>query len=571
MEYNTRYNYNTNTVLLVDCIDFNLNNNYKALVETNTLPLETITDTLSDIAVRYQLSREYQYTGDITTSTYNQITNNNIPTIKYTTNNKTIFITNGDAVFDNFIDSPNTIKTSVTINDKNTNRTFALSHKDYEDILRQNLPHNQLIEELENMTYKYTGAIGSYAITNQKITSQKVENIINNFNGTFQLSDLYYIAATKMIAYHDLFSEINKINYYVEWNRTSYVTSELFANASKISVNSFNPEMGLIVSGNEILKQQFIMTTSASLSIIESKIIDIIRNRSLNRSVTPTINKILNRTDEDCNLTYIYIDDCLFIVDDETDILLKVNYTSGQIIDYVSDEEYIGHESSDNCPNCNFNENINNESLIIPHEDTENLERTFSTIQAVVDSAIFRILKLPLPFLISEYIFGFSHVHDYKVARECLDNGYLFEYPGYYSLRDVMYDFFTYGDTYVGTQYNLIMKDNNFGKNIMFKKYPQRASLANGFEIKTISDGKRPSNKHRLGNKNKDYVMIQVYTNYPNYGKYNRSNAYYVHRKGNHYVENLTVEETYYYYPEDNALTDLLQFNPEVNKKNDSE
>ena len=110
VEYDTRYNYNTNTVLLVDCIDFNLNNNYKALVETNTLPLETIIDTLSDMAVRYQLSREYQYTGDITTSTYNQITNNNIPTIKYTTNNKTIFITNGDAVYDNFIDSPNTIK-----------------------------------------------------------------------------------------------------------------------------------------------------------------------------------------------------------------------------------------------------------------------------------------------------------------------------------------------------------------------------------------------------------------------------------------------------------------------------
>lgn len=81
----------------------------------------------------------------------------------------------------------------------------------------------------------------------------------------------------------------------------------------------------------------------------------------------------------------------------------------------------------------------------------------------------------------------------------------------------------------------------------------------------------KTSNKHSIGNKNKDYVMIQVYTNYPNYGKYNRSNAYYVHRKGNHYVENLTVEETYYYYPEDNALTDLLQFNPEVNKKNDSE
>ncbi len=238
MEYNTRYNYNTNTVLLVDCIDFNLNNNYKALVETNTLPLETITDTLSDIAVRYQLSREYQYTGDITTSTYNQITNNNIPTIKYTTNNKTIFIVDGNAVYDNFIDSPNTIKKSVTINDKNTNRTFALSHKDYEDILSIQQTHNQTIEQLQNMTYQYTGAIETYTITNKVTTTGDIEEALNtNYSTRIQNT---YLASLFVAYFFDSIADEYQDYYNISYNRTSTITTVCYVNASKIIIHSFN-------------------------------------------------------------------------------------------------------------------------------------------------------------------------------------------------------------------------------------------------------------------------------------------------------------------------------------------
>ncbi|MBR3213579.1 MAG: hypothetical protein IKF79_03585, partial [Methanosphaera sp.] len=35
VEYTTRYNHNNNQILLVDCIDFNKNNNYTAMIETN--------------------------------------------------------------------------------------------------------------------------------------------------------------------------------------------------------------------------------------------------------------------------------------------------------------------------------------------------------------------------------------------------------------------------------------------------------------------------------------------------------------------------------------------------------
>ena len=77
---------------------------------------------LAKAIIRYQLPRQHQYTGDIRTSTYNQITNSNVPTIKYTRNDKEIFAVD-EMVFDNFIYNPNIIKTSVTINVKNTSST----------------------------------------------------------------------------------------------------------------------------------------------------------------------------------------------------------------------------------------------------------------------------------------------------------------------------------------------------------------------------------------------------------------------------------------------------------------
>ena len=356
VEYTTRYNHNNNQILLVDCIYFNKNNNYTAMIETNTLPLESITDTFSDLAVRYQLAREYQYTGDITTSTYNQITNNNIPTIKYTTNNKTIFITNGDAVYDNFIDSPNTIKTSVTINDKNTNRTFALSHKDYEDILRQNLPHNQLIEELQNMTYQYTGAIGSYAIVNKKIHYDEWIEYYNNYqeyNGNL-LSYTAFLISLKTIEFYDEYSNNKQADYNVTWNRTSYITSECYINASKIIINSFNPYMGVALSGRDINKIYFRLETSIKLSIIESEMINIIRNRTGNRRINSTLQIISNKI-ENNNVSYITLDNLIVIYDDENQIAICINLETGLITDYIFDEynEY-GHESYEECPNCMF-------------------------------------------------------------------------------------------------------------------------------------------------------------------------------------------------------------------------
>ena len=201
--------------------------------------------------------------------------NSHIPTIKYTTNNKIIFIVDGDAVYDNFIDSPNTIKTSVTINDKNTNRTFTLSHKDYEDILRQNLPHNQLIEELQNITYQYTGAIESYAIVNKKIHYDEWIEYYNNYqeyNGNL-LSYTAFLISLKTIEFYDEYSNNKQADYNVTWNRTSYITSECYINASKIIINSFNPYMGVTISGRDMNKIYFLLETSSKLSIIDIHLI----------------------------------------------------------------------------------------------------------------------------------------------------------------------------------------------------------------------------------------------------------------------------------------------------------
>ncbi|MDO5826417.1 MAG: hypothetical protein Q4Q22_08545, partial [Methanosphaera sp.] len=356
VEYTTRYNHNTNQILLVDCIDFNKNNNYTAMIETNTLPLESITDTFSDLAVRYQLARQYQYTGDITTSTYNQITNNNIPTIRYTRNNKDIFTVDGEPVFDNFIYNPNIIKTSVTINDKNTDRSFVLSHKDYEDILSIQQTHNQTLEQLQNMTYQYTGAIESYAIVKQIINYDKWVDRFNDyqeFEGDL-LSYTTFLISLKTIEFYDEYSDSKKEDYGVIWNRTSFITMECFINASKIIINSYNPDMGVVVSGRVINKVCFRLETSSKLSIIESELINIIRNRTGNRRVNSTISIIANKI-QSYNVSYVSLDNLIIIYDEEDQMALSIDLETGLITDYVFDEynEY-GHESYEECPNCMF-------------------------------------------------------------------------------------------------------------------------------------------------------------------------------------------------------------------------
>ena len=376
MEYNTRYNYNTNTVLLVDCIDFNLNNNYKALVETNTLPLETITDTLSDIAVRYQLSREYQYTGDITTSTYNQITNNNIPTIKYTTNNKTIFIVDGNAVFDNFIDSPNTIKKSVTINDKTTTRTFTLSHKDYEDILRQNLPHNQLIEQLQNMTYQYTGAIETYTITNKITTTDDIEEALNtNYTTSIQNT---YLASLFVTYFFDSIANEYKNYYNVTYNRTSTITTACYVNASKIIIHSFNPEMGMQIQGEATNKWIYKFTTTSMLNVIEADVINILRNKTGPDKTKSTLEEITESINNDQILTG-RINEYYFIIDPIKNISIYLNINTGQLTDNSKIEDTLLHSSQRECPACEFVNEINQEMYEMWGEETQTIPLTYRT------------------------------------------------------------------------------------------------------------------------------------------------------------------------------------------------
>ena len=347
MEYNTRYNYNTNTVLLVDCIDFNLNNNYKALVETNTLPLETITDTLSDIAVRYQLSREYQYTGDITTSTYNQITNN-----------KTIFIVDGNAVYDNFIDSPNTIKKSVTINDKTTNRTFTLSHKDYEDILRQNLPHNQLIEQLQNMTYQYTGAIETYTITNKITTTDDIEEALNtNYTTSIQNT---YLASLFVTYFFDSIANEYKNYYNVTYNRTSTITTACYVNASKIIIHSFNPEMGMQIQGETINKWIYKFTTTSMLNVIEADVINILRNKTGPDKTKSTLEIIFaNLAENKDNLITGHRGNNYFIIDSLNNVFISVDLSTGLVNDGSVIDDDLFHASNRECEACLFLKEIN--------------------------------------------------------------------------------------------------------------------------------------------------------------------------------------------------------------------
>ena len=358
VEYTTRYNYNTTHILLVDCIDFNLNNNYKALVETNTLPLETITDTLSDIAVRYQLAREYQYTGDITTSTYNQITNNNIPTIKYTTNNKTIFIADGDAVFDNFIDSPNTIKTSVTINDKNTNRTFALSHKDYEDILCIQQTHNQTLTQLQNMTYKYTGAIETYTITN-KITN--VNDIEETLKTNYKISiQNTYLASLFVTYFFDSIANEYQDYYNVTYNRTSTITTVCYVNASKIVIHSFNPDMGMQTQGERINNWFYRFTTTSMLNVIEADVINILRNKTGPDKTKSTLEEITESIKSD-EILIGRINQYYFIIDPNKNISINLNLNTGQLTDNSKIEDTLLHSSQRECPSCEFVNKIDNE------------------------------------------------------------------------------------------------------------------------------------------------------------------------------------------------------------------
>ena len=166
----------------------------------------------------------------------------------------------------------------MTINDKTTNRTFTLSHKDYEDILRQNLPHNQLIEQLQNMTYQYTGAIETYTITNKITTTDDIEEALNtNYTTSIQNT---YLASLFVTYFFDSIANEYKNYYNVTYNRTSTITTACYVNASKIIIHSFNPEMGMQIQGEATNKWIYKFTTTSMLNVIEADVINILRNKT---------------------------------------------------------------------------------------------------------------------------------------------------------------------------------------------------------------------------------------------------------------------------------------------------
>ena len=589
VEYTTRYNHNTNNILLVDCIDFNLNNKYTASIETNTLPLETITNTCSDMAIRYQLARQNQYTGNIISSTYTQITNNNIPIIKYTVNNKNIYINDEEPVFDNFIYNPNIIKTSVTINGKNTNRTFSLSHKDYEDILQQQLAHEQTLEQLENMTYKYTGTIESYAIVNQKIDYNTWINYYDdyiNYNGNL-LSYTTFLISLKTIECHDNYSSSKQNDYTILWNRTSNIAMECFINASKIIINSFNPDMGVTLSGQEMNKIYFRLETSSKLSIIESEMINIIRNRSGIRRINSTIQTVTDKMQRN-NVSYITLNNLIIIYDDKNQIALCINLETGLITDYLFDEfnEY-GHEAYEECPNCMFmtdtnvmqgrlNVNVNNYNF----SNDNIIEIFFTTIRDL--SAITYVYEvfsefskiLPSKLLGCEFIIETAYdLHYQSLVKQIngeeswtyKDAGYYniydkFEDVGYSMLRhmvprseDWAYQLFEKGyiedwkimfpQIYQAYKIYGYFKTNYH--DIYFKMEPVTPSLMDGYYTYNL-----PPTEDEIKNNRYSYVAIRFNKNIfhiSEFGNYDRNSAFIVNQTSGN-VTKLSPEESYNYF-----------------------
>ena len=246
----------------------------------------------------------------------------------------------------------------MTINDKTTNRTFTLSHKDYEDILRQNLPHNQLIEQLQNMTYQYTGAIETYTITNKITTTDDIEEALNtNYTTSIQNT---YLASLFVTYFFDSIANEYKNYYNVTYNRTSTITTACYVNASKIIIHSFNPEMGMQIQGEATNKWIYKFTTTSMLNVIEADVINILRNKTGPDKTKSTLEEITESINNNQVLTG-RINEYYFIIDPIKNISIYLNLNTGQLTDNSKIDDTVLHSSQRECPSCEFVNEIDNE------------------------------------------------------------------------------------------------------------------------------------------------------------------------------------------------------------------
>ena len=405
----------------------------------------------------------------------------------------------------------------------------------------------------------------------------------------------HFLISLKTIEFYDEYSDSKKEDYDVIWNRTSFITAECFINASKIIINSYNPDMGVVVSGRVMNKVCFRLETSSKLSIIESELINIIRNRTGNRRVNSTLQIITNKL-QSYNVSYVSLDNLLIVYDEEDQIALSIDLETGLITDYVFDEydEY-GHESYEECPNCMFMTNtylmqgtlnVNTNNYNFSEDNTyesisTGIEFAYSIYNAYkVGFGIFKEVTFNL-FLGDSLVEIFYDLHYQSLVKQLngeeswtyKDAGYCniydkFEDVGYSILKhtvpggyDASYQLFGKGyieDWKILTPkiYSIYQLYGYLKKNypFYFKIDPVVPSLMDGYYHYDL-----PPTEEEIKSNHHSYVAIRFNKNifHPSaFGNYDRNSAFIVNQTSGE-VTKLSPEESYTYFEGDSLFSQI--------------
>ncbi|AWX33314.1 hypothetical protein [Methanosphaera sp. BMS] len=447
------------------------------------------------------------------------------------------------------------------------------------------------------MTYQYTGAIESYAIVKQIINYDKWVDRFNDyqeFEGDL-LSYTTFLISLKTIEFYDEYSDSKKEDYGVIWNRTSFITMKCFINASKIIINSYNPDMGVVVSGRVINKVCFRLETSSKLSIIESELINIIRNRTGNRRVNSTISIIANKI-QSYNVSYVSLDNLIIVYDEEDQMALSIDLETGLITDYVFDEynEY-GHESYEECPNCMFmtntylmqgtlNVNTNNYN----YSDDHSLESLVSSGKLIYNINELRIMgfemlkKLPFILTVCDSILEtFYDLHYQSLVKQLNgEESWTYKDAGYCNiydkLEDVEYSLLEHTVPFVSeSSYQLFEKgyieDWKISTPIIYLTYQLYGYLKKNYPfyikinpvVPSLMDGyyhyDLPPTEEEIKSNQHSYVAIRFNKNifHPSaFGNYDRNSAFIVNQTSGE-VTKLSPEESYTYFEGDSLFSQI--------------
>ncbi|WP_294969785.1 FN3 associated domain-containing protein [uncultured Methanosphaera sp.] len=569
-------------IQLQDYMIFNINNKDKAIIEFNRIPLEGC-----DIAIRYQLKMQNNYTGNWQTDSYKTINKNKLPNIKYTNGNTIHYLNNGYPDYINFLNGQNTITSITTIDGQTTRRTYEISHKDFEEILKQqNTSITQKIQQINNTNKKYTGGIDSYAITTIKVSQNAFQRWLNRTDYKDMLAVYtYYLVALKTINIYDDYANYQQYIYNVTWNRHETTIIQCSANASSIRINSLTPTMGMEVYGENILAMMFRLETTSKLSVIESEMLNMIRNRTGDRRINSTIATILQEIQNNGNISYITFDNLVIIIDNTHNLSISINLETGQITDYMLNED-MGHSAIIACPLCSFNEEYltsytnlafldsRQESKInVIWNDFLNLLGFSPT--AIAAGIIKDITKYVVNVVFSSgeglslsykyvplYFLSLSISHEQETFNNQQNGKYDWKYSPFstYNIQEVIYDaleptgiapiIYTFFGYYDSDEVSTL-------PGIRLPRAPQAPTLFNGYKTIIL-------NHETNGNVNgrnilylglPETVSIKVNTNpiSPNFGKYDRTDAFYLNRVTGEKI-NLSVNETYQYFEGDSIF-----------------